>query len=269
MAAEAIIADKLSGMTATLLRAHRVLVIALLVSLPPAAQAAVGAAKPLPASAHYSECLAASSANPAGALADAQAWEKSSGGVPAAHCAAVALVNLKRYPEAAANLDQIAADRGVPDLSFRAALYDQAGNAWLLAGDGARAVQSFQAALTLSAGDADLFADLARAQAMRHNWHEVDLDLNAALHLSPRREDLLVLRASARRALQHYAEAHADIEAALKLKPGDSNALVESGLLRKQLGDLSGARRDFQAALKSASGETAVQAKENLDALNP
>jgi len=44
---------------------------------------------------------------------------------------------------------------------------------------------------------------------------------------------------------------------------------VESGLLRKQLGDLNGARRDFQTALKTASGETAAQAKENLEALNP
>jgi regulator of sirC expression with transglutaminase-like and TPR domain len=55
----------------------------------------------------------------------------------------------------------------------------------------------------------------------------------------------------------------------LKLKPGDGDALVERGLLRKQVGDLGGARRDFQAALKTASGETAAEAKENLDALNP
>lgn len=269
MAAEAIIADKLSGMTATLLRAHRILVVTLLILSPLAARAAVGTQKPLPASAHYSNCLAASSVNPASALADAQAWEKSGGGVPASHCAAVALVNLKRYPQAASLLDKIAADRGVPDLSFRAALYDQAGNAWMLAGDGARAVSSLQAALTLSAGDADLFADLARAQAMRHNWLEVDLDLNAALHLSPRRADLLVLRASAQRALQRYREARTDLETALKLQPGNGDALVESGLLRKQLGDLDGARRDFQAALKSASGETAAQARENLAALKP
>jgi tetratricopeptide (TPR) repeat protein len=269
MAAEAIIADRISGMTVTLLRVHRILAAGMLTLLPLAAWAAIGTPKPLPASAHYSNCIAASGSNPAAALADAQAWEKLDGGVPASHCAALALVNLKRYPEAAGLLDKIAADRGVPDLSFRAALYDQAGNAWMLAGDGVRAVASLQAALTLSAGDADLFADLARAQAMRHNWLEVDLDLNAALHLSPRRADLLVLRASARRALQRYGEARTDIETALKLRPGDSNALVESGLLRKQLGDLGGAKRDFQAALKTASGETAAQARENLAALNP
>ena len=141
----------------------------------------------MPDSAHYRRCLADSSANPAIALTDAESWARASGGVPAQHCAALALVSLKRYAEAGDRLDKLAADRGVPDISFRVSLYDQAGNAWLLAGDGARAIQSFSAALSLSAGDPDLFADLARAHAMRKNWHEVDLDLNAALQLSPRR----------------------------------------------------------------------------------
>ena len=45
----------------------------------------------------------------------------------------------------------------------------------------ARAVASFSAALALSANDADLYADLARAQAMRKAWSEVESDLNAAL----------------------------------------------------------------------------------------
>ncbi|HEY2010192.1 MAG TPA: hypothetical protein VGH23_14470 [Rhizomicrobium sp.] len=256
-------------MRVTLLPIHRIVVLALLAGLPLTAWAAIGTGRARSDSVHYRSCLSASNLNPGAALTDAEGWAKSGGGVPAEHCAALALVNLKHYAEAGSRLDRLATDRGVPDVSFRVALYDQAGNAWLLAGDGARAVQSFQGALALSAGDADLFADLGRAQAMRHDWHEVDLDLNAALQLSPHRADLLVLRASARRALQHYAEARADIALALKLKPDDSNALVESGLLRKQLGDLNGARRDFKAALKTASGETAAEAKENLESLSP
>jgi tetratricopeptide (TPR) repeat protein len=217
---------------------------------------------------HYRRCLADSSAMPAAALADAEAWARSGGGVAAEHCAALALVSLKRYAEAGARLDKIAGGRAKLEVDFRVALYDQAGNAWLLAGDAARAVQSFTGALTLSAGDPDLFADLARAQAMRHDWHEVDLDLNAALQLNPRRPDLLILRASARRALKRYEDAQADIDAALKLKPGDGGALVERGLLRRQLGDLGGARRDFEAALKTG-GSVAAEARSNLDDLGP
>jgi tetratricopeptide (TPR) repeat protein len=231
-----------------------------------AAHAAVGAPKPLPDRAHYNNCLAASSTNPAAALADAENWVKSGGGVPAAHCAALALVSLKRYGEAGTRLDRIAVDAAVPDVSFRADLFTQAGNAWLIAGNGANAAKSFTSALSLSSGDADLFADLARAQAMQRNWHEADLSLGSALNMSPRRADLLVLRASARRALKRYAAARDDIAAALKLKPGDGAALVERGLLRRQLGDIGGARRDFQAALKS---DAAAEARANLEALSP
>ena len=269
MAPEVVNADRLFVMRVTLLPIQRIVAPALLSCLPLMAWAAVGTQRAPSDSTHYRSCLSAANLDPTAAFNDAESWTKSGGGVPAQHCAALALVGLKRYADAGQRLDRIAADRGVPDISFRVALYDQAGNAWLLAGDATHAIGSFQAALALSAGDADLFADLARAQAMHHDWHEVDLDLNAALQLQPRRADLLVLRASARRALQHYAEANADIEQALKLKPGYSEALVERGLLRKQLGDLGGAKRDFEAALKTASGEAAAQAKENLEALNP
>jgi tetratricopeptide (TPR) repeat protein len=230
---------------------------------------AAGPAMAQPDAGHYRRCLANADANPTLALDDADGWSKSGGGVPAEHCGAVALVSLKRYADAGARLDRIAGGREKLDVAFRVALYDQAGNAWLLAGDGARAVQSFSGALALSAGDPDLFADLARAQAMRHDWPEVILDLNAALQLSPRRPDLLVLRASARRALKRYQDANADIEAALKLKPGDGDALVERGLLRRQLGDLGGARRDFEAVLKIGAGNAAAQAKANLEDLSP
>ena len=248
---------------------RRILTMVFLAVLPMAAEAATGSAPPVSDRAHYRRCLADSSANPTIALNDADAWAKSGGGVPAEHCAALALVTLKRYAEAGTRLDRIAGGRATLDAEFRVALYDQAGNAWLLAGDGAKAVQSLSGALTLSAGDADLFTDLARAQAMVRNWHEVVLDLNAALQINPRRADLLVLRASAKRALRQYADARADIDAALKIKPGDGDALVESGLLRRQVGDVGGARRDFQAALKTGAGPAAAQAKENLDALKP
>ena len=241
----------------------------MLIILPRSAAAAIGTAALPGDAAHYRRCLADSSANPGLALVDAEAWAKSGGGVPAQHCAALALVTLKRYPEAGTRLDKVAGGPDRLDVDFRVALFDQAGNAWLLAGDGARAVQSFSGALALSAGDPDLFADLARAQAMRKDWHEVDLDLNAALQLAPRRADLLVLRASARRALKRYDDARQDIEAALKLRPGDGSALVERGLLRRQLGDIGGARRDFEAAQKAGPAGVTAEARQNLSELNP
>jgi tetratricopeptide (TPR) repeat protein len=220
-------------------------------------------------SVHYHRCMADAVINPQAALADAEGWARTGGGVPAEHCAGSALFNLKRYADAGKRLDRAAGSPAKQEAEFRVSLFNQAGNAWLMAGDGARAVQSFSAALTLSANDADLYADLARAHAMRRNWHEVVLDLNAALQLSPRRADLLVLRASARRALKRYEDAKLDIDAALKLQPGDGSALVERGLLRRQLGDIGGARRDFQAAVKASPGAIAAEAQANLEEINP
>jgi tetratricopeptide (TPR) repeat protein len=237
---------------------------------------AAGAAVPfaLPAqsgdAARYHTCLAETKDNAVLALKDAQQWDKEGGGLPARHCAALALVAQGKYRDAANRLDMLARGKDVPDSRFRAALFDQAGNAWMLAGDGARAIASLSSVLALTGGDADIFADLARAQALRKNWREVDMDLDAALQLDPNRPGVLVLRASARRALGRLKEAWADLEQALKLQPGDANALVERGLLRKQIGDMGGAKRDFQAALKaSPSGPVADAAKANLEILAP
>lgn len=249
-------------MNITMLPPKRITLLLLMLTLSSPAWAASDAA-------HYRNCLATSGIDPARALTDAMQWARAGGGTPAGHCEALALVGLKRYAQAGAKLDALAAARDVPDSAFRAQLFDQAGNAWLLAGDGAHAVQSLTSALTLSAGDADLFADLARAQAMRKNWPEVVLDLNAALQSSPRRTDLLVLRASAHRALKQFQPALTDIDAALKLRPGDGDALGERALLKRELGDLAGARRDFESVIRSQPQSPAgAAARDNLDSLN-
>jgi tetratricopeptide (TPR) repeat protein len=139
----------------------------------------------------------------------------------------------------------------------------------MLAGDTGKAIASFQSALALSAGDADTYGDLARAQAMQADWPAVESDLNAALVIAPNRPDLLVLRASARHAQNHIADARADVEAALALSSRDGEALVERGALKRDSGDLKGARADFQAALETGpSAETADAARRNIAALD-
>src|SRR2546421_12349475 len=86
-----------------------------------AGSATVASAAPSDAG-RYRRCLADSSANPGAALSDADSWIKSGGGAPAEHCAALALVSLKRYAEAAGRLDGIAGGRAKLDTAFRVAL---------------------------------------------------------------------------------------------------------------------------------------------------
>ncbi len=217
------------------------------------------------ASARYDRCMAQAGKNAAAALADATAWSKAGGGAPAAHCAASALLGLKRYGEAATSLDALARAASTPS-GMRGEIFAQAGNAWMLAGNGAKAVASLHSALTLTAGDADLFADLGRADAMLRNWKDAVLDLNAAINLR-RDSNLLVLRASAYRALKDYRAALADLNAALAIRPGNANAVMERGLLRRDLGDVGGARTDFATVTKTGSAALKRDAAAALDAL--
>ena len=216
-------------------------------------------------SAHYGRCMDQAGRNPAMALADATGWSKARGGAPAEHCAARALVGLKRYDEAGKRLDALARATTTP-AGMRSEILAQAGNAWLLAGNGAKAAASLRAALVTSTGDADLFADLGRADAMLHNWKDAVLDLNAAINLR-RDPELLVLRASASRALRDYRAALADLNTALAIRKGFAEALMERGLLRRDLGDVGGARIDLTAAQKTGSPIVKHDAAEALAAL--
>jgi tetratricopeptide (TPR) repeat protein len=215
----------------------------------------------------YDRCLALAKRDPEDAVKAAIAWNNSGGDGAAGHCTAVALVELRRYPEAAARLDGLGHEN-VGGAEQRASLFDQAGNAWLLAHRGGEAVNSFSAALALSPRDPDLLADRARADAMLGDWRATDGDLTAALVIDSNRADLLVLRASARHALGRKAEARADLESALRIVPNYPEALLERGALKLQAGDLKGARADWQAVITRAKGSEAAQAAEQrLNAL--
>jgi len=213
----------------------------------------------VPGNNRYERCLAMAHSRPQDALAAANAWQTAGGGDAAVHCQAIALVSLRRYAEAAAKLDQLAR-QSREQSAMRAQIYDQAGNAWLLAQQAAKAESSFTSAITLSPGDPELLTDRARARAMLKNWAAADADLSAALALAPLRADILVLRSSARHAEGKSAEARADVDRALNIKPGYAEALVERGVMKLESGDVIGAKADWQQVVDDAPGTSAAAA---------
>jgi tetratricopeptide (TPR) repeat protein len=217
-------------------------------------------AAPPSAKAQYDHCLARAATNGNDALREATLWQESGGGPAADHCMAVALVTLHRYGEAATKLDALARGGFASDPAMRAALFDQAGNAWLLADNPDSAITSFTAALAIDPSDADLLADRARANAVKKLWARADSDLSAALLVDPDRADLLVLRGSARHAMGRKAEARADFEGALKIRPGLADALVERGMMKLESGDVAGARADWSQVVAAAPGTVAGEA---------
>jgi tetratricopeptide (TPR) repeat protein len=214
----------------------------------------------------YDRCLELVKRNPATALGLADGWTGGGGGAAALHCSALALVSLKRYADAAAKLDQAAHASG--SNAMRAELLDQAGNAWLLAGQPGKADASFSGALAFVPQDEDVLSDRGRARGLRKDWRGAEADLSAVLSLDPDRLDALVLRASARHALGDSIDARKDVDHALDLDPGYPEALLERGTMKFESGDLAGARADWQQTLRAApDSEAAHAAQTRMQAL--
>lgn len=208
----------------------------------------------------YQACLRLAARQPDEAFESALQWRERGGASPARHCAAMALIQLKHYADAADRLEQLAGDlrKSNPDLVPE--VLSQAGNAWLLAGFAERADAVLTSALALRPSDADLYIDRARVRAARESFREALGDLDAALLIEPDRTEALAFRASAYRALGEAGAALADAERALALNPDQLEALLERGHLRRASGDIRGARADWVRVLELAAGTPAGDA---------
>jgi len=237
-----------------------------LLAAPPRASAA----KPRDAdAATYERCIKLAKENPAAAGDFAADWQKRGGAHPADHCFAVALIGLKQYPEAATRLEALAQAMVRAPATLRAEVLGQAGQAWLLAGDAARAYAADGAAIELRPDDIDLLTDRAEAAGQAGWFDKAVADLDRVLKANPLRADALIYRASANRALERLDPALADIEMALKLAPDSVAALLERGNIRRLKGDIPGARQDWLRVAKLAprSAEEAA-ARANIERLD-
>lgn len=221
----------------------------------------------IPGSNRYERCLSLAHSSPKAAYEAAQKWNA---GAPAEHCEAVALTGMKQYVDAAKKLDALARDSKNGTAADRATLYDQAGNAWLLASHAAQANDSFTAGLMLTPDSADLLMDRARASAMSKDWASSERDLTVAIMYQAKSPELYVLRASARHAQGRKKEARADIDQALHLNPTYSEALLQRAEMEMADGDETSARADWQAVIDTSpnTGE-ANEARAKLADLEP
>ena len=216
----------------------------------------------------YDACLKKADRHPDEALEMAMNALGEGDDASAEHCAAVALVGLKQYGEAARRLDVLARKASAGGAEVRSQLLSQAGNAWLLAGQPELAQASFTAALALMPGEADYLIDRARASAQLKKWAAAESDLSSALVSEPGNVQALVLRSSARRAQKNLQGAMGDVTQALLLEPNNVEALAERGLLRAAQGDKAGARKDFLAVLERApESEAAASARIEIEKL--
>src|SRR4051812_29083761 len=218
--------------------------------------------------ASYERCMKLARAEPEAGRRQAQEWQRKGGGHPADHCFAVALVGLRQYKEAAGRLEALGQAMVRAPESLRAEVFDQAGQAWMLAGDPAHAYAAASLALELRPDDPDLLLDRAEAAGAAGWYDKAVPDLDRVLKADPSRIDALIYRAAANRVLERLDPAFDDISQALKLAPDSVPALLERGNIRSLRGDAEGARLDWERIATASPGSpAAAAARKNLERL--
>jgi len=213
----------------------------------------------------HDKCVADAERDPQAGLARAKQWSSQGGGFDADHCAAMALFGMKRYAEAAAAFDRLANGAAPASAGDRARLFDQGGQAWLVADQPTQAKRDFDAAIANAPTDSDLYIDRAEALAATQKfWDAID-DLNHASELAPQKAEIYAYRAAAYRAVDSLDLAREDVERNLKLAPDNPIGLLERGNIRRIAGDVAGAKQDWQDVVRRAPGSaSAAAAAQNL-----
>ncbi len=207
----------------------------------------------------YAACMTEARTEPARARERAIAWDTVGGGLPARHCLATALIGLKRHAEAAAMMETLAREAYGVDLDLGAEVMSQAGQAWALAGEPARALAAQNEALRRDPDDIELLIDRSISlAALEQFWEAID-DLNRVLERTPERADALLLRATAYRHLEVFDMAREDLDRTLAADPGNVDALLELGNLMRDGGDREGARRTWLLGLAHAPEGSQMQ----------
>jgi tetratricopeptide (TPR) repeat protein len=202
----------------------------------------------------------------------ANVWHAQGGGALARQCAALAYAAQDRWPEAALAFEQAARETNKGEEAAAAALWVQAGNARLAAGEAATAVANFDRGLVSgflagpASGEARL--DRARANVLAGDLGAARTDLDEALKLVPQDPLAWLLSASLARRMGQFDRAQADIAEAAKRSPDDANVALEAGRIALAAGATAAARVAFEGAVKTQPGSEAARAAQaELDRL--
>ncbi|MEA3063976.1 MAG: hypothetical protein QOJ27_411, partial [Sphingomonadales bacterium] len=220
----------------------------------------------------YRNCLALARSAPAQAVGQAQAWLGTGGGVDAAHCLGLAWSAQEKWPEAAAAFEAAAKDSESRQDRRRGDLLVEAGNAWLAAGDSARAGTAFEAALAtrLLAPqlEGEVHVDLARAAVARGDLAAARLQVDKGLALVPGDAFAWYVSAALARRGNDLPRAREHIAKAAGLAPDDAAILLEAGNIAGLSGEREAALGLYARAARVAPDSDAGKAAKAALAAN-
>jgi tetratricopeptide (TPR) repeat protein len=219
--------------------------------------------------ASYERCMATARKEPADGFEMASVWKEHGGGLPAEHCAGVALMGLKQYALAGDQLETLGQEMVREAPSLRAQVLSQAGEAWLEAGQPEKARADLTAAIGLDPKDASLLVDRARIHAAAKDYKAAKDDLNKALTGGAARGEVLTYRAAANRLSGDLKAARQDADDAVKAAPDSADAWLERANIRRLQKDDKGAHADWIKVLQLAPDSPAADAaRDNIEAMD-
>jgi tetratricopeptide (TPR) repeat protein len=215
-------------------------------------------AAPLPAdsAARFDACADLAIAEPERGLTEASAWRLAGGGFLARQCEGLSYATQRNFPGAAGAFEQAARGAEIARDARAATYWAQAGNAWLAAGDAARARTALDAALAagslkgLALGEAHL--DRARALVAAGDFAAARADLDRATATAGDDPLVWLLSATLARRTKDLPRAEADIARALERGGDDASVQLEAGNIAALKGDEEGARRAWTRAAQIA-----------------
>lgn len=180
-------------------------------------------------------CETLARTSPDRAYEEGRAWTTESPAFEAKYCLAAAAYALNRPVLAAEQFEAVARGMAGRDKAGQARAQSDSGNAWLIAGDGDRALAAFNRALGFAPGNANLLIDRARGYAYLRDWRHAEEDLNAVLAEDGQDPLALRLRAETRLQLGARALALKDAEAARAIDANDVETLLVLGRIKEAI----------------------------------
>lgn len=185
----------------------------------------------------FAQCVALIDQDAERAYEEGMAWAAEANELNAYRCAAMALSAQNRHAEAARRLESLGLAVNPERTALRAELFNQAGNAWLLAREPGQARSALTRAIATIGSDPaqlpDLLIDRARAYAMEEDWRLAEEDLSRALDIRGQDALALRLRAAARMQQSSFELAEADAQAAVALDPENVDSYLVLGNIRE------------------------------------
>jgi len=174
-------------------------------------------------------CLEGIAVEAENAYESAATWAGRGGGYRAEHCEAMALFALGHAGEAATRLEALVAGFPAGDIDLdrlRVNYSTEAAQAWLQAGETARAYTASTTALDIAPDDAEARITRARVYFALDRVEDAETDLTSVLAYAPDHAEALRFRADARHKLGNLYAALADAELSLSLAPSVDTALI-------------------------------------------